>query len=74
MAYSLVSINIIFTAYSLVLAEVVLYSLYSLVSVKKDSPFIGILDSYQVLNSTVLVASITGYTRALQAVLILLIA
>ena len=55
MAYSLVLINIIFTAYSLVLAEVVLYSLYSLVSVKKDSPSIGILDSYQVLGSTILV-------------------
>ena len=42
-------------AYSLVLAEVVLCSLYGLVLVKKDSPSIGILDSYQVLSSTVLV-------------------
>ena len=44
------------TVHSLVLAEVVLYSLRGLVSVKKNSPFKGILDSYQVLNSTVLVA------------------
>ena len=43
-------------AYSLVLAKVVLYSLYGLVLVKKDSSFKGILDSYQVFNSTVLVA------------------
>ena len=58
------------TAYSLVLAEVVLYSLYSLVLVKKDSLFIGILDSYQVLNSMVSAASLTGYNGALQAVFI----
>ena len=42
-------------AYSLVLVKVLLRSLYGLVLVKKDSPFKGILDSYQVLNSIVLV-------------------
>ena len=73
-AYSLVSINVVFTAYSLVLAEVVLRSLHGLVLVKKDSPSVGVLDSYQVLSSMVLVASITGYTRALQAILTLLVA
>ena len=62
------------TAYSLVLAEVIFRSLYGLVSVKKDSPFIGVLDSCQVLSSTVLATSITGNIRALQAILILLIA
>ena len=64
-AYSLVLINIVFAAYSPVSAEVVLYSLYGLVLVKKDSPFIGVLDSYQVLSSIVLAASVIGYTRAL---------
>ena len=42
------------TACSLVLAKVVLCSLYSLVSVKKDSPSESILNSYQILSSTVL--------------------
>ena len=46
MAYSLVLINIIFTAYSLVLAEVVLCSLYGLILVKKNSLSVGVLDSY----------------------------
>ena len=41
------------TAYSPVSAEVILYSLHNLVSVKKNSPSVGVLDSYQVLNSTV---------------------
>ena len=54
MAYSLILINVVFAAYSLILAEVVFYSLCSLVSVKKDSPFIGILNSYQVFSSIVL--------------------
>ena len=40
-------------AYNLVLAKVILYSLRSLVSVKKDYPSVGVLDSYQVLSSTV---------------------
>ena len=42
------------TARSPVLAEVVLRSLHGLVSVKKDNPSEGVLDSCQVLNSTVL--------------------
>ena len=57
MAYSPVLINIVFTAYSLVLAEVVLHSLCGLVSVKKDSPSVGVSDSCQVLGSTVPAAS-----------------
>ena len=44
-------------AYSLVLAKVILCSLYSLVSVKKDSPSVGISDSYQVFSSIVPAAS-----------------
>ena len=56
MAYSLVSINVVFAAYSLVSAEVVLRSLRGLVSVKKDSPSVGVSDSCQVLSSTVLAA------------------
>ena len=44
------------TAYSLVSAEVVLYSLYGLVLVKKDNPSEGVSNSYQVLSSTVLAA------------------
>ena len=62
------------TAYSLVLAEVVLCSLHNLVLVKKDSPSISVSDSCQVFSSTVPVTSVTGYARALQAILILLIA
>ena len=62
-AYSLVLINVVFTAYSLVLAEVILYSLYGLVLVKKDSPSVGVLDSYQVLGSTVPVFRL-GYPQA----------
>ena len=54
MAYSPVSINVVFTVYSLVLAEVVFRSLYGLVLVKKDSPSVGVSDSYQVLNSMML--------------------
>ena len=73
-AYSLVSINIVFTAYSLVLAEVIFCSLYGLILVKKDCFFVGVLNSYQVLSSTVPVASVTGCIKALQAVLALLIA
>ena len=42
--------------YSPVSAKVVLYSLYGLVLVKKDSLSKGVSDSYQVLSSTVLVA------------------
>jgi hypothetical protein len=45
------------TVYSLVLAEVVLCSLYSLISVKKDSPSKGVLDSCRVLSSIVLAVS-----------------
>ena len=41
------------TARSLVLAEVVLRNLRGLVSVKKDSPSVGVSDSCQVLGSTV---------------------
>ena len=41
------------TAYSLVLTEVVLRSLCGLVSVKKDYPSVGVLDSCQVLGSMV---------------------
>jgi hypothetical protein len=41
-------------ACSLVLAEVILCSLYSLVLVKKDSPSKGVSDSYRVLSSMVL--------------------
>ena len=44
------------TGCSLILAKVVLCSLYGLVLVKKDSLSVGVLDSYQVLSSTVLVA------------------
>ena len=44
------------TARSLVLTEVVLYSLHSLVLVKKDCPSVGVSNSYQVLNSMVLAA------------------
>ena len=53
MTYSPVLINVVFVAYSLVLAKVVLRSLYNLVLVKKDSPSINILDSYQVFSSIV---------------------
>ena len=52
-AYSLVSINVVFIACSLVSAEVVLRSLRGLVLVKKDSLSVGVLDSCQVLGSTV---------------------
>ena len=41
------------TAHSLVLAEVVLRSLCGLVLVKKDCLSVGVLDSCQVLSSTV---------------------
>ena len=41
------------TAYSPVSAKVVLRSLCGLVSVKKDSPSVGVSDSCQVLSSTV---------------------
>ena len=53
------------TAYSPVSAKVVLRSLCGLVSVKKDSPSIGVSDSYRVLSSTVLAAGVTGYIKAL---------
>ena len=59
MAYSLVLINIVFVAYSPVLAEVVLYSLCGLVSVKKNSPSVGVLDSCQVLSSIVLAVDLS---------------
>ena len=62
------------TACSLVSAEVILYSLRGLVSVKKDGLSIGVLDSCQVLSSIVPAVSITSCTRALQAVLILFVA
>ena len=41
------------TARSPVSAEVVLRSLHGLVLVKKDGPSVGVLNSYQVLSSTV---------------------
>ena len=51
-------------AYSLVSAEVVLCSLYGLVSVKKDSPSVGVLDSCQVLSSTVPAAILSSIMPA----------
>ena len=74
MAYSLILINIVFTAYSLVLAKVILRSLYGLVLVKKDYSSVGVLNFYWVFSSIVLVAGVIGCIRVLQAVLTLLVA